>query len=135
MHSCHTTKWRVSWQVYLCKLVHGGDHVEKYSFVAEDFLCQILLLFSLYLFYFSQKWIGGSTFRMTYVVWPDLQVLKIWLKKSCVINASSVCHWPSTDCTLIIIFIYFRWQQILLLGNSIFIIQFQATEWWNTVNY
>ena len=48
-------------------IANGGDYVEKQCFVAESLLDQTVLLFSLYLLLFPWKWIGGITFRMTYV--------------------------------------------------------------------
>jgi len=49
MYSCHTTKWKEYWSAHLHKSANGGDYVEKSWFVAENFLCQIGLLCSLYL--------------------------------------------------------------------------------------
>jgi len=44
-----------------------GDCVDRKCFVVENFLCEIVLLHFLYLFYFLWKYMGGITFRATSV--------------------------------------------------------------------
>jgi len=41
--SCHTAKWRTSQSAYPCESANGGDYVEKWYFVAENFLYQTVL--------------------------------------------------------------------------------------------
>jgi len=48
-YSYHTTKQRAPRSHNPCKLADGGDYVEKQCFVAENFLCQMMFLCSLYL--------------------------------------------------------------------------------------
>ena len=54
-----------SWQKCIA---NGGAYVEKECFVAENFLYQMVLLYSWYQLQFSLKWTGGPICKATYLI-------------------------------------------------------------------
>jgi len=48
-------------------IVNGGGHIEKWCFVAQNLLYQVVLFCSVYFIYFPWKQIEGITFGMTYL--------------------------------------------------------------------